>query len=1040
MDETIKVLILEDVPEDAELVEQEFKKTLKNYTLQVTDNEAGFVEALKNYKPDLILSDYNLPQFNGMEAIKLTKEISPLIPVIIVTGSINEEIAVECIKAGAGDYVIKENLLRLGPAVSQALEKKTLIEAKRKAEESIVEGKQKLELMIQNSPDLLMIQKTSGEVDYVSSQCKDILGFTEEEIKKLELKKQIHPDDLTEVIKKGSGALKGDDLLNYEYRFIKKSGDIVWLDHTAKPVIIDGKISEIQSTIRDITERKQAEEQIAKLSIAVEQSPSVIVITDLKGNIEYVNPKFTHITGYTSEEVIGQNTKILNPGRYPKEFYENLWITISGGFIWRGEFHNKKKNGEMFWEAASISPILDEQGKIINYIKVSEDITERNEAEEALKTSEAQLSNAVEIAKLGYWEYDVDSALFTFNDHFYNIFRTTVEKVGGYKMSPAQYTQQFVHPDDMKLVVIELKKAFQTTDPNYSLTIEHRIIYADGEIGYISVKFYIEKDDKGRTIKIFGANQDITKRKETELETIINKEKYESIFETAANLITSVDINGTIVECNSRMFDVLGYTKEEIIGQNMTKIIHPDYHQKASESLNEILTNGISYNKEYIFIKKNGTQRNIIINSSGLKGGNGNYHKTICIMDDITERKMAEEKEKIHHSNLDFLSKTAMQLVEFPQDSNIYDFVGEKIREIVGKDSYIVVNSVDRETGYSTIHSVLGVGKFAKIITNKLGRNPVGMKFDVEDTNIHYQDGRLHVYQEGLYGILLKTVPKSICKSIEKLGNVNKIYVIDLAKQEQFFESVIIFLKDKTGELKNKQLLETFIKQASIAVLKKQAEEQVKRDLEEKKVLLQEIYHRTKNNMQVIASMLKLKSRQSDNDFVHDSFTDIVQKIQAMSLVHQKLYQAEDLSMINLREYIEDILMMMIRSNNVRTEYFSYKLELKDVFITIDSAIPLGLVLNELISNVFKHSFPNDRKGKLTISLEQGKNGVINIQLADDGVGLPSGFDPEKTESMGLQTMYSLVIYQLSGSINYEVKNGLSWFIKFNDAKNKLRV
>ena len=108
MNQEYKILILEDIPDDAELVEQELKKVIKNYALQVTDNEKGFVKALKTYKPDLILADYSLPQFTGMKAIKLTKEISPLIPVIIVTGSLNEELAVECIKAGAKDYVLKK--------------------------------------------------------------------------------------------------------------------------------------------------------------------------------------------------------------------------------------------------------------------------------------------------------------------------------------------------------------------------------------------------------------------------------------------------------------------------------------------------------------------------------------------------------------------------------------------------------------------------------------------------------------------------------------------------------------------------------------------------------------------------------------------------------------------------------------------------------------------------------------------------------------------------------------------------------------------
>ncbi len=233
----------------------------------------------------------------------------------------------------------------------------------------------------------------------------------------------------------------------------------------------------------------------------------------------------------------------------------------------------------------------------------------------------------------------------------------------------------------------------------------------------------------------------------------------------------------------------------------------------------------------------------------------------------------------------------------------------------------------------------------------------------------------------------------------------------------------------------------TFISnEIALAINRKQKEEHIIRNLAEKNILLKELYHRTKNNMQVISSMLRIQSQQSDDEFVHESFKEIVQKIQAMALVHQKLYQAEDLSRINLKEYIEDILESLMQSYNIRTALFSYSLDLENVFVTIDSATPLGLVLNELISNVFKHSFPDNRKGKLTISMEQEENGDINIQLKDNGVGLPPGFNPEKTESMGLKTVYSLIIYQLKGSLKYEVKDGLSWYIKFSDAKNKLRV
>ena len=153
----------------------------------------------------------------------------------------------------------------------------------------------------------------------------------------------------------------------------------------------DGTIPRILSVVENITERKKAEEEIRKLSTAVEQSPSVIAITDIEGNFEYVNPKFTELSGYSAEEVIGKNPRIQKTGSQSDKVYEELWKTISSGNIWRGEFHNKKKNGDSFWEAASLSPIFDNSGKIINYIKVAEDITKRKQAEEALKQHAQQL-------------------------------------------------------------------------------------------------------------------------------------------------------------------------------------------------------------------------------------------------------------------------------------------------------------------------------------------------------------------------------------------------------------------------------------------------------------------------------------------------------------------------------------------------------------------------------------------------------------------------------------------------------------------------
>ncbi len=139
------------------------------------------------------------------------------------------------------------------------------------------------------------------------------------------------------------------------------------------------------TSFKDITERKKAEEKLLKLYAAVQQSPSVITITDLKGNIEYVNPRFTELTGYSLDEAIGQNTRILKGDYQDNKIFEKLWKTLEAGKDWHGEFHNKKKNGKLYWESASISPIFNEKRKKINYVKVAEDITEKKKIEEELQ-------------------------------------------------------------------------------------------------------------------------------------------------------------------------------------------------------------------------------------------------------------------------------------------------------------------------------------------------------------------------------------------------------------------------------------------------------------------------------------------------------------------------------------------------------------------------------------------------------------------------------------------------------------------------------
>ena len=156
------------------------------------------------------------------------------------------------------------------------------------------------------------------------------------------------------------------------------------------------EIQQLRQQVAELTAQQTAaavrdsEERLRQLSAAVEQSPVSIVITDLNGSITYVNPKFSQLTGYSLEEAIGQNPRILKSGYTSSDAYQDLWQTISAGRTWRGEFHNKKKNGELYWEIASISPIIDAAGRVTHYLAVKEDVTARKQAEEGLRESESR--------------------------------------------------------------------------------------------------------------------------------------------------------------------------------------------------------------------------------------------------------------------------------------------------------------------------------------------------------------------------------------------------------------------------------------------------------------------------------------------------------------------------------------------------------------------------------------------------------------------------------------------------------------------------
>ncbi len=223
---------------------------------------------------------------------------------------------------------------------------------------------------------------------------------------------------------------------------------------------------------RDMTERREAVERLRKLSHAVEQSPVSVVITDTHGNIEYVNPKFTQVTGYSSDEVLGLTPRILRSGEVPPEVYRELWTTITAGREWRGEFHNRKKDGELFWEFASISPILDEQGRITHFVAVKEDITERKKAEETLAGREHRFRSLIENAQDIITIIDIEGTIRFQSPAAKRILGRAPEEFVG------KSAFDFLHPDDAPGVQAAMRRIIES--PEVPQTSLFRFRHANG--------------------------------------------------------------------------------------------------------------------------------------------------------------------------------------------------------------------------------------------------------------------------------------------------------------------------------------------------------------------------------------------------------------------------------------------------------------------------------------------------------------------------------------------------------------------------------
>lgn len=442
------------------------------------------------------------------------------------------------------------------------LEEKELLHAivvdiseKKKAEKLLIENEKRFRSVVESLNQAYYEADEKGKFLYCNPGIYSIGGFTEKDIKSITAFRLVTKEDRKRVIEKYKNSVlnKVTDLTD-EFRVVKKDGIKFWVEQvTHLEYDNNGKLIKATNTLRDINERKLAEEKLLLLNRTVEQSSVSIVITDPDGFIEYVNPKFTQVTGYTFEEVHRKNPSVLSSGLQSKEFYINMWNTILSGNTWTGQFQNKKKNGEIFWEDAIISPIVNNNNRITNFVAIKEDITELQKVKDNLIKSEFRFSSVWNNASEGIRLVNENGIIVDANKSFCELFEITHEKIVGFPFSKLFYTTA-----DSNAVEIYKKKF---SEEAIELFFEKEITLWNGKKKWFSISNSYINDEFNNKL-LLSIFSDITEKKKMLNDIIEAKEKAEEM-----NKVKSIFFANMSHELRTPLIGILGFSellKEEL--------------------------------------------------------------------------------------------------------------------------------------------------------------------------------------------------------------------------------------------------------------------------------------------------------------------------------------------------------------------------------------------------------------------------------------------------------------------------------------------
>ncbi|OPY24788.1 MAG: putative diguanylate cyclase [Methanobacterium sp. PtaU1.Bin242] len=789
------------------------------------------------------------------------------------------------------------------------------------------------------------------------------------------------PDELKRFQDAVGAAINQNAPYSMDYKIIRPDGEIRYI-HDEGEIVRDNNGNPISmfGTTQDITERTLIENTLRKndkkFKAAFNQAPVGMILTGPDGRYLSINQAFSDLIGYTEKELKGTHySEITHPDDVVKsEYAVNSLLTGKEEKI-NYEKRYVHKDGHPVCADVRVVLSRDDKNEPLFFITHVQDITDLKKTEEALKKSKHFLAEAQKIGKIGSFRYDFQKNTETWSDELYRILGID---------PPRQMTFDklfdYIVPEDHHLLLKSRELLFSDHEP---VDLELRIITEDGTSKFISVKVELFLDDGINPSEIIGTVQDITGRKKIEMALDESRKHFEDVFRNAPVGIFQSSVEGKFFEVNQTLSDMLGYeSPDELISiVNQTNANKKLYVDKGNRPLfiSEMLRYGGWHSYENRFYRKDGSIMLAELSFRAVNNPDGSVKFLEGFVTDITQRKNAENM--LHESVKEW--------------ERTFDAVPD------------LIAIIDNNYQISRVNQVMA-HRFGLQSDEYVGLNCYEVMHGLNEP--HPQCPYRHLQEDGL----------------EHTAELHEDHL------DGDFTVSVSPLHDYDGEILG------CVHVVHDITPRKMRETQIKNSLEEKEMLLKEIHHRVKNNLQIISSLLELQE-----DYVQEDPTAVnvlnesQNRVLSMALIHETLYQSKDLSRINFSDYLQTLVFNLIDSYGAQ-KTITPLIKVDRVLLNIETSVPLGLITSELVSNSLKYAFPND-EGDLSISLKSHDD-ELELIISDNGIGFPDDVDFRNVKSsLGLQLVNSL-IHQIDGTIDLDKSKGSKFIIKFREQKYKERL